>query len=198
MASFTTAYTRFVQPFEGGYAYVVGDKGGETYAGIARNFHSAWAGWQVIDRIKKTRAIKHNEIIPELTAPVTTFYANLWNNGGFDKINSQDVANLLFDYYVNSGNYAIKDLQNIVNVNPDGALGPVTLAMVNAGDTVKINNALKEARLKRLNNIIARDPTQAKFAAGWFARVGAFPTLVAGGLGALILGAIVLFLIIRK
>ena len=198
MASFTTAYTRFVQPFEGGYAYVVGDKGGETYAGIARNFHSTWSGWLVIDRIKKTRALKHNEVIPELTAPVTTFYATLWNAGGFDKINNQDIANLLFDYYVNSGNYAIRDLQNIVNVNVDGKLGPLTIAMVNAGDTVKIHNDLKAARTARLQKIIANDPTQAKFAAGWFARVGAFPTLVAGGVVALIVGAILLFLIIKK
>lgn len=34
---------------EGGYANVLGDKGGETYMGISRVYWPSWPGWPVID-----------------------------------------------------------------------------------------------------------------------------------------------------
>lgn len=41
MAIFEKAYDP-VRQWEGGWCNVEGDRGGETYAGIARNF---WPGW---------------------------------------------------------------------------------------------------------------------------------------------------------
>lgn len=65
---------------EGGYALVKGDKGGETYRGIARKFHPTWSGWKFIDAKKAKGAIKYKTIFLELEEPVKSFYKrNFWD-----------------------------------------------------------------------------------------------------------------------
>ena len=62
---------------EGYYANVTGDKGGETYMGVARNLHPYWEGWEIIDAYKKAfGVIRRNTKIdnPELTGLVKDFY----------------------------------------------------------------------------------------------------------------------------
>ena len=51
MADFLPAFENMIKN-EGGYVLhnVPGDRGGMTYAGIARNMQSGWAGWGHIDR----------------------------------------------------------------------------------------------------------------------------------------------------
>lgn len=39
---------------EGYYANINGDRGGETYMGVARNLHPDWEGWEYIDAYKET------------------------------------------------------------------------------------------------------------------------------------------------
>ncbi len=39
--------------YEGYYANVTGDKGGETYMGVARKLHPDWEGWKYIDAYKE-------------------------------------------------------------------------------------------------------------------------------------------------
>lgn len=51
MADFDSAYAPLKQ-LEGGWCHNPDDKGGETYAGIARNFFPAWPGWAVVDAAK--------------------------------------------------------------------------------------------------------------------------------------------------
>jgi len=49
--SFSPAYA-IVKVNEGGYVNDPVDKGGETYAGIARNIFGSWEGWSIIDAKK--------------------------------------------------------------------------------------------------------------------------------------------------
>ncbi|NDF50116.1 MAG: surface-binding protein, partial [Betaproteobacteria bacterium] len=51
MADFAPAYEAMIRN-EGGYVLhdVPGDRGGQTYAGIARNMNPRWPGWALIDR----------------------------------------------------------------------------------------------------------------------------------------------------
>ena len=68
---------------EGYYANVEGDRGGETYMGVARNLHPDWEGWQYIDAYKETYGEipwnKHIDI-PELNCMVKEFW-NLFMEG---------------------------------------------------------------------------------------------------------------------
>jgi lysozyme family protein len=178
MASFDTAYNTYIKPNEGGYANVVGDKGGETYAGIARNYFPNWKGWVSIDYWKKLHGEpKRNQMFPEINYLVEAFYKDWWNAKRFGEINSQEIANLLFDYNVNSGVTAIKAVQRLAGVTADGAIGPQTIAAINKADAATLFNALKEDR-RKLFESLAKKPGQSQFYEGWMARLSRFNDMV--------------------
>ena len=105
MAQFEPAFEKMIQN-EGGYVLhnVEGDRGGMTYAGIARNMHPKWEGWALIDRGEKDG---------ELTALVRKFYrVNFWNVIKGDEIQSQDIAECIFDFGVNTGTGVAKSVRN--------------------------------------------------------------------------------------
>lgn len=56
-AVFESAYAP-VKQWEGGWCDVPGDSGGETYAGIARNFFPNWRGWPLIDAAKRHNSFR--------------------------------------------------------------------------------------------------------------------------------------------
>ena len=162
MADFLQAYESMIRN-EGGYKLhtVAGDRGGMTYAGIARNLHPRWPGWVAIDR----------DEIPE-TALVRDFYrANFWDAVRGDEIADQHVARGLFDFGVNAGTItAIRLAQIVVGATPDGKLGPATLNAINAMDPEKFVLAYSLAKIARYRDIVTRDRTQQKFLLGWINR----------------------------
>jgi lysozyme family protein len=179
MADFKEAYTRYIQPNEGGYANVSADKGGETYAGISRAFNPTWEGWIIIDFKKDryaNRIIPHNTKFPDIQFLVERFYLNLWDRNHFAKIKTQYIANLLYDYFVHSGSYAIKAIQRLTLADTDGIMGPKTVLAINTfGDQEKLHRQLKEQRRLFLQSLINADPSQQVFAKGWSARLAGFP-----------------------
>jgi lysozyme family protein len=46
---------KHVEEMEGGWANNPADSGGETFRGIARNFHKSWPGWAIDRRGPKVR-----------------------------------------------------------------------------------------------------------------------------------------------
>lgn len=200
MAVFEKAYFTYVKPWEGYYANVAGDKGLETYAGITKKNFPDWEGFKVIDAYKRARggSLPNNFKIPELENMVTDFYlSRLWTPNGFGKIQNQEIANLLFDFFVNSGTGAITSIQKIVGATPDGVMGPATISAINSADSKKVYDALLNARKNWFVRIVERDPTQKKFLAGWLNRLSAFPqTIMFAGIGLSFLFLLFFFLII--
>lgn len=181
MASFDIAYTKYIKPAEGGYSNVAADKGGETYGGIARNFWPKWIGWPQIDAKKKnypSGIIPRNTSFKDLDDETQLFYLEWWNRGHYPSIKSQDVANLLFDYEVNSASTAVKAVQRLVGSTPDGVMGPNTVAAINKADPVKLYNDLLAQRKTNYERIVANDPSQQVFWNGWMNRLKNFPALV--------------------
>jgi lysozyme family protein len=162
MADFLPAYESMLIS-EGGYKLhtVAGDRGGMTYAGIARNRWPNWPGWRDID---------HGET-PD-TALVRDFYrVNFWDRVRGDDIADQHVARSLFDFAVNAGTgTAIKLAQIVVGATPDGAFGPKTLTALNAMDGDRFVLAYALAKIARYRDIVTRDRTQQKFLLGWINR----------------------------
>lgn len=183
MASFDIAYHQYIQPNEGGYAYIPGDKGGETYAGIARNFHPGWPGWHFIDLQKRNGPIRHNTKFPDIQYLVDDFYHSWWDERYFGQISSQEVANILFDFNVNSDRAAIKTVQRLVNVTADGVMGQKTINAINSTNPATLYSQLKTERKAFYDRIVQRDPSQGKFYDGWMARLATFQDLPIGGLG---------------
>ena len=160
MADFLQAYEAMIRN-EGGYVLhtVDGDRGGMTYAGIARNMNPQWPGWAIIDAGGKPNADM-----------VRAFYrANFWNPIRGDEL-QQSTAQAIFDFHVNAGRPARVLAQLVVGVTPDGSFGPRTVEALNAYDPEKFVLAYALAKIARYRDIVTRDRTQQKFLLGWLNR----------------------------
>ena len=161
MADFLPAFEAMIQN-EGGYVLhnVEGDRGGMTYAGIARNMNPQWPGWPLIDAKQDVSA-----------QMVRDFYrANYWQPIMGDRISSQKIAQAIFDFNVNAGAVARKLAQLVVGVTPDGSFGDKTVAALDAYDPDKFVMAYALAKIARYRDIVTRDRTQIKFLLGWINR----------------------------
>lgn len=173
MADFLPAFERMIMD-EGGYKLhqVQGDRGGLTYAGIARNMNPQWPGWAFIDR---------GETPPSQL--VRDFYlAGYWQPLGCDAINEQAVAESLFNFAVNTSApgrpvVAAKLAQVVVGTTPDGVVGPKTLQAINFMDAQLFCALYALAKLSRYRDICMKDRSQTKFLLGWVNRTlkGAAP-----------------------
>jgi lysozyme family protein len=161
MADFRPAFERMIRD-EGGFVLhtISGDRGGQTYAGIARNMHPKWPGWAAIDAKGEPSA-----------QLVYDFYrANFWDDINGDQITDQTVASDIFNFYVNTGRPAKVLAQVVVGATPDGAFGPKTIEAINAADPEKFILAYALAKIARYRDIVQRDRTQIKFLLGWLNR----------------------------
>jgi lysozyme family protein len=165
MSHFDHAFERMILN-EGGYRLtnITNDRGGQTYAGIARNFHPTWFGWQYID---------NNDIGNlELSSLVREFYKDrFWDKVAGDSIKHPAIAESIFDFAVNAGtSTAVKLAQIVVGVMPDGRPGPVTLDKLNAMDEATFVLKYALAKVSRYAQICNKDRTQSKFLLGWINR----------------------------
>ena len=159
--SFETAYEAVILR-EGGYTLhqVAGDRGGQTYAGIARRAHPDWIGWDDIDQDR---------------TPAAEIVRNLYRRRYWDAIQGDTlpapIAALLFDAAVNMGvKVAIKVAQIVAGVTPDGQLGPKSITALNTVRPDRFIPMFVLARIKRYSEIVNRDRSQTKFLLGWINR----------------------------
>ena len=162
---------------EGGYANNPADTGGETYAGIARNYWPKWGGWTVIDSIKnnygKSASVinanaKKNSLLHEL---ISKFYKqNFWDVNKLDQICDQQIANTVYDFGVNSGtSRSAKYLQQSAGVEDDGIIGNKTLHAVNSADRKVIYYDFNKRRETFYKSIAKGN--QAQFLKSWLSRL---------------------------
>jgi lysozyme family protein len=163
MADFAPAFEKMIHD-EGGYQLtdIPGDRGGQTYAGIARKPNPDWAGWQFIDR----------KDFGSATPLVREFYKlNFWDRVRGDELTNQAIAETIFNFGVNTGTgVAIKLAQLIVGITPDGSIGPKTIERLNICTAEKFLPAYALAKIQRYVNICMKDRSQSKFLLGWVRR----------------------------
>lgn len=160
MASFNLAHA-LTQKNEGGYASKelaasIGDRGGETYRGMARNMTGSNKVWSYIDAYKYYHGTPKNySIIPDsyINSLVDQFYkTDIWDKIKGDNINSQSVANVLFDIATNSGNgTAAKTVQRVLKLDDDGVIGTITLNKINQSNPNTLINDIITYRKWWLN-----------------------------------------------
>lgn len=164
MADFGPAFDKMIAD-EGGYQLtnIPGDRGGMTYAGIARNPNPDWPGWALVDR---------KEFGGPLTSMVREFYRQrFWNVVRGDEIRDQQIAETIFNFAVNTGtSVAIKLAQVIVGATPDGGIGPKTVELLNQCTAQKFVPSYALAKIGRYANICNKDRGQSKFLLGWINR----------------------------
>ncbi len=165
MSAFEEAFAATMRR-EGGFKLheVEGDNGGQTYAGIARNFNRDWPGWSYIDR---------GEIPP--TELVREFYRKCyWNAIRGDELHPEIAADI-FDFAVNTSAprrpvVAVKLAQIVVDAQPDGVIGPKTITALNAMGPKNFKVLYFIAKVKRYAEITNRNRSQSKFLLGWINR----------------------------
>lgn len=194
MAIFDISWAPLRQ-FEGGYDNDPHDRGGETYAGIARNFFPKWEGWPIVDKYRSLVGSNPKKLtqtlaeIPSLQSLVKDWYrAEWWDRLGLAKL-PQILADEIFEQAVNLGKAGCgRKLQEIINawnwdgketIFPDlvidGAIGPKTLdalkiLLAGRADARSLVHALNCMQGEHYIGLAARDATQRKYIRGWMKR----------------------------
>lgn len=108
MADFNKAFEKVLK-HEGGYVNDLDDREGETFAGIARNFHKSSIIWNEVDRLKKEGKTKSqiNKLLfanEEVMKDVKNVYKRLfWDSIRLDEVHNDKIAYQIFNEAVNKG-----------------------------------------------------------------------------------------------
>lgn len=179
MADFKQALDNLIGE-EGGYVNNPHDAGGETVFGIARASHPQWAGWPLVDALKRqfsnlvdlNRQLKESATVQDA---VQSFYrAEYWS---FDSVESQAVANKLLSIDVLFGRgHGTQILQTALvrlgfHIDVDGQLGAKTLNALQKAKEPDILHALRTYSALYIAHRLIDKPDQVVFAEGWFWRV---------------------------
>lgn len=144
---------------------IVPDAGGQAIAGINSKFFPA--------QFARIAALPQNE----RADAVATFYRmNFWNQMRLEPLNSQMLANRVFDFGVNAGaRTAIRCLQQAAVslgafLTVDGNMGLLTATAANLFSEDTIVAAFREARVARYEQIAEANPAEAGYLSEWKAR----------------------------
>jgi lysozyme family protein len=149
---------------EGGEKYTVtlGDKGGATRWGITLATLRLWRG-------KPTSTTDVRDLTCEEAEKI--YRARYWDICRCEEILDQDVATKIFDVSVNCGTWsAIRMAQRAAVVPVDGVMGPQTITAINGMDGVLFVDSVSAQQRNHYQRIVEKDPSQAKFLAGWLNR----------------------------
>ncbi|HXJ78221.1 MAG TPA: glycosyl hydrolase 108 family protein [Candidatus Methylomirabilis sp.] len=178
MASFDKFFPTLLG-FEGGFVDDPDDPGGATNKGITMQTFSACA----------RRLLGMEPTLANLKAltdqQAGKIYKPLyWDKVRGDDIALQDLADIVFDFYVNAGGNATRLLQRVINaggadpsVAVDGVIGSLTIEALETLDQKDIYRRYKSGRIAYYQDLAADHPSLAKFLKGWLNRVNAFPDL---------------------
>jgi lysozyme family protein len=149
---------------EGGFVNHPSDPGGMTNLGVTKKVWEEWVGHDVDESAMRA-------LTPEIVGSM--YKAKYW-----DKIKGDDLPSgvdyAVFDAAVNSGpGRAAKWLQSCVGVEPDGGIGPKTLAAVLSFDPADLVEDYAKRRLSFLMDL----PHWPTFGKGWGRRVAAVQTV---------------------
>ena len=151
---------------EGGYVHDPADRGGPTKYGITQRTLRAWRGQPM------TAADVRQLTRDEARAIYRRQYVDA---PGFATLPDPLRAQVMDNAVTSGPRQAIRDLQRAIGgVTVDGRLGPKTRAALQRQGVAAVHARLIQARAVRIGRIVQRDPTQARFLAGWLTRITAF------------------------
>jgi len=164
------------------------DKGGETLWGIARKKNPKWEGWAVVDSYKNRGTFP--EILKNLTGLEVMVYnlykSKYWDKYKLDDFNSEEIAEVIFDCYVNGGhagmwlqrslNVSNRNQKDWADIKADGKIGNVTAKTCNQACAIfrgnlRIEDIIEKSILSLRNEyfmvIAENNPKLEKYYNGW-------------------------------
>lgn len=160
--------------FEGGYVDDPEDPGGETNKGITMSvFQECSHELLGIDPTSDNL-----RVLTDGQAGII-YKARYWNKMQADAIAQQHLANIVCDFFVNSGTRATKLLQHVLNemganVVEDGVIGLASIQALAGFPQEVVYRRYKQDRADYYQTLGQRYP---KFLQGWLNRVNSFPNL---------------------
>lgn len=155
-----------IRRWEGGFVSDPDDLGGATNKGITydtlKRFYR-WRGYPMpsLGDLRRLTDEQWEEIYKLL----------YWDKCRGDEIRSQNVANMLVDWFWHSGTHATKAVQGIVGVKVDGIIGPRSIGAINAREPRRLFEEVKQDRIEFYKRICVTRPRNKKFLRGWLNRV---------------------------
>lgn len=162
MSNFETAL-KVLLHHEGGYANRVNDRGGPTNFGITLATLTEYQGRPAtMEQIQALTADKAAQIYQRL----------FWDRMALDHVESELVATVLLDQGVLTGpGTAVGRLQTLLGLHPDGLPGPLTTVAINRENGEALAFRFIRASSHHYTAVVAADPTQLEFFAGWSDRL---------------------------
>lgn len=156
----------FILKWEGGFVNDPDDLGGATNKGVTFGTYKQY-------RKNKGMSEPTIEDLKNITDAEWTeiFKTMYWDRWQADRINNQSVANILVDWVWASGVYGIKRPQKLLGVTVDGIVGEKTLSALNEKDPMEIYFAIKNDRIRYIDEICKARPANEKFRKGWLNRI---------------------------
>lgn len=174
MASFDV-FLPVLLRFEGGFVDDPADPGGATNKGITmQTFRACARNVLGIEPTLGNLKALTDEQAGQIYRPL------YWNKVQGDDITSQNLANMVCDFYVNAGVNASKLLQTILTemgatLIIDGVIGAASLQALNGVDQSEVYRRYKGRRIQYYQNLVQNQPSLNKFLKGWLNRVNSFP-----------------------
>lgn len=160
MADFNQ-YIPKLKRWEGGWSDNPNDSGGATMCGVTLATYRRHYG------ANKTKYdLRHISDYEWYT-----IMKSYWDACKGDKIVNQSLAEIVVDWYINAGVNALKNVQRALKLQPDGIIGPKSLAALNA-DAQVVFGKVKAARLSYYMQIAKGK--NATFLKGWINRTNDF------------------------
>lgn len=153
----------FILKWEGGFVDDPLDRGGATNKGITigtfRNFYGKDATVEQLKHITDEQWLH-------------IFKSGYWDKWKADDIENQSIADIVVDWAWASGTVtSIKQVQKILGVAVDGIVGNDTLTAINIAGQRSLFAKIYSRRIEFVENIVRRDPSQARFLKGWKNRI---------------------------
>lgn len=172
MADFKKAF-HILERWEGGYANIKEDTGGETYKGITRKNYPEMSFWKKVDLLKKEGQGKEeiNVVLgnnKEVEEEIEAFYKkHYWDTYNGDEIECQEFAENLLLLTVNAGlKRGIKVGQESCDIVADGRYGEKTRKAFNNA-TIRNVDKFNLIELEFYRNLVKTRPSNQKFLKGW-------------------------------
>lgn len=153
---------------EGGFVNHPSDPGGATNRGITFNLFKQYAkSLELSDDIYSLKVLTEDQA-------KFIYREHFWNPMRGNDIINQNIADILFDGYVNMGGKAIKLMQKEAGAEADGTIGPGSLQAINNANARILFQGYKDARIKFYKDLAEKKPKLQVFLKGWLNRINSF------------------------